>query len=430
MSDRPNVVVITLHDTGRHLGCYGVDTVNSPCLDKLASQGVKLTNYLSTVPICCASRASMMTGRYPQSHGLMDLCFPPFNWRMGDDEPHLCRTLHAAGYHTLLFGLQHEVHNARDLPYDEVPADRGITGRVTCDVVADDLCGFLREKAAHNDKPFFAQVGMFETHSPFDWGGVEPDDSKGVFVPPYIVPTESVKGQLAQFQGMIRKVDAAIGRIVDALDASGVADNTILVITTDHGIEFPRAKWFVYDPGLEIFCIWRWPSGKLQANRDCDALLSNVDFAPTMLELVGVDIPSNMQGHSFATLLDGSSTKPTREEIYALYEKSQSRAVRTERYKLVRNYTVSRTWHHPVDIDQPAKYGVLPPVQLFDLQDDPLEFKNLADSADHAAVRAELSEKLFTWMEHVDDPVLRGPLRTPFFDQAAADYETWRAARH
>jgi len=430
LADRPNVVVITLHDTGRHLGCYGIDTVNSPCLDRLATQSVKLTNYFSTVPICCASRASMMTGRYPQSHGLMDLCFPPFNWRMGDDEPHLCRVLHAAGYHTMLFGLQHEVHNVRDLPYDDHRAERGSGGRSTCDDIADSLCGFFKDEASKQSKPFFAQVGMFETHSPFDFGGAEADSSKGVFVPPYIVPTESVKGQLAQFQGMIRKADAAIGRIVDALDASGVSDNTILVVTTDHGIEFPRAKWFVHDPGIEIFCLWRWPNGKIAGGRECDALLSNVDFAPTMLDLLGVDISDNVQGRSFASLLDGSSTQPTREDIYAMYEKSQSRAVRTERYKLIRNYTVSRTWHHPVDIDQPAKYGVLPPVQLFDLHEDALEFKNLADSADHTAVREELSEKLFTWMESVDDPVLRGPLRTPFFDQAASDYETWRAAKH
>lgn len=430
MADRPNVVVITLHDTGRHLGCYGVSSVNSPSLDRLAAESVKLTNYFSTVPICCASRASMMTGRYPQSHGLMDLCFPPFNWRMGEDEPHLCRTLHAAGYRTLLFGLQHEVHNPRDLPYDEIPADRGVAGRPTCDVVADDLCGFLRDRAPQSDKPFFAQVGMFETHSPFDWGGVDPDESKGVFVPPYLVPTESVKGQLAQFQGMIRKVDAAIGRIVDALDSSGVGDNTILVVTTDHGIEFPRAKWFVYDPGLEIFCICRWPKGNVRGGRDCDALLSNVDFAPTVLELAGIDIPANTQGRAFSGMLNGSSSAPTRDAIYAMYEKSQSRAVRTDQYKLVRNYTVSRTWHHPVDIDQPAKYGVLPPVQLFDLRSDPQEFTNLADSADHVAIRAALNEKLFTWMESVDDPVLQGPLRTPFFDQAAADYETWSATKH
>ena len=102
-----NILQITTHDTGRHIGCYGHPTVHTPAIDSLAADGVMMTNYFAAAPICCASRASMLTGRYPQSHGLLDLSFPPFSWRLGNGEAHLACLL-SSTHHTVLFGIQHE----------------------------------------------------------------------------------------------------------------------------------------------------------------------------------------------------------------------------------------------------------------------------------------------------------------------------------
>ncbi len=416
---RPNILVITTHDTGRHLGCYGVPTVNSPHLDRLATEGVKLTRYFAAAPICCASRATQMTGRYPQSHGLMDLCFPPFSWEMHPTERHLASLLREAGYRTHLFGMQHETAYVERLGFDAVAPNLPMPA---CEVVARQVATFLAT-SARAVRPFYAQVGFFETHSPFDWGGATPDMELGVHVPPYLAASDLVTTQLAQFQGMIRKADSAIGTILQALSAAGLADNTILVYTTDHGIEFPRAKWHLYDPGLEIAAIWRWPAGGIIGGRTCPWLLSNVDFVPTLLELARVPHPTTappIEGISFAGGLVSNAATPTRQCIYAMYEQTENRAIRTERHKLILSFRVSSTWDHSADPTRPADYAVTPNVQLFDLQADPLEFHNLAESPTHREICADLIAQLYRWLEQVNDPLLQGPTRTPFYEHTIA----------
>jgi len=411
---RPSILLITSHDTGRHLGCYGIREVCSPRIDALAADGVRLTNYYAAVPICCASRASMMTGRYPQSHGLMDLFFSPFDWSLHADERHLSHILRDAGYHTRLFGIQHEVGDLSWLGFDVLPAGP----RRPADAVAGEVAAFLRGGAA-GDRPFYAQVGFFETHSPFTWGGAEPDDSRGVFVPPYVAPSEPIRRMARELQGSIRKMDAAIGVIADALNAAGLAENTLLIVTTDHGIEFPRAKWTLYDPGIGIALIARWPGGGVRGGRVCDRLQSNVDFLPTVLELAGLPVPAGVQGRSFAGALAGTRAEPQREEIFALYAKAnQGRCVRTADWKLIRNFDIARYYTKPVDITNPADYWVHPTLELYDLRADPLEFNNRADDPACADVRRDLHGRLRRWLEDVGDPILQGPLRTPFYERS------------
>ena len=213
MATRRNIIQITTHDSGRHFGCYGYDTVHTPNVDALAADGVRLNNYFATVPICSASRATMLTGRYPQSHGQMDL--PCFGWALNDDERHITHILRDAGYRNLLFGLQHEVANVGRLAFDDVRLHRD-----PCDMIAAEAGRFLLDEAAP-EQPFFLQVGFFETHTPFSFGGVEPDDSKGIEVPPYLVDNAASRSAMAGFQGAIRKADSAVGVILEALARSG-----------------------------------------------------------------------------------------------------------------------------------------------------------------------------------------------------------------
>lgn len=424
---KPNILIITTHDSGRHFGCYGRQTVHTPRIDALAESGVQLDAHFAAVPICCASRASMMTGLYPQHHGLLDLCFAPFNWKLHDDVLHLSQHMRTAGYRTHLFGMQHEATDLERLAFDAHHASQAPEGgRATCTDVADSLAAFLKEHGKA-DKPLFAQVGFFETHTPFGFGGVEPDDSLGVDLPAHLDPTDTInQKEVAHLQGALRKVDKAVGVILDALDDAGLTDDTIVVFTTDHGLEVPRAKWHLYDPGIEIACIFRWPGGGLTGGRRVADLTSNVDFTPTILDLAGLDVPDGLDGVSLAARLRSDDAPPPRDAVFGYYQKKDSRCIRTSRYKLIRHFTHAVDNRKPVRFDQVMAVGVAKQVQLYDLLKDPVEFEDVSDDPAYAEVRAELDTRLWRWLEEMDDAILQGPLRTPAYESAIAAYQAWR----
>lgn len=429
MQTAPNIILVTTHDSGRHFGCYGVREVDTPAVDSLAAQGVKMNRYFATVPICCASRASMLTGRYPQSHGLMDLCFSPFDWALRDGERHLSHILRDAGYRTCLFGMQHESKDIARLAFDHV--DSGNPGKKLGSAfeVVDAAARFLRSDDARA-KPFFAQIGFFESHTPFDFGGATPDDSRGVFVPPYVFRDEAAIRTCAALQGAIRQADRAFGQLLNHLRDAGLEENTLVVFTSDHGVELPRAKWFCYDPGIAVPLIMRWPAGGLTGGRCVDALLSNVDLVPTLLELIGQPAEPAMQGMSFAPAARGLLYDAPRDAIYAMFHQRGARAVRTDRYKLIRYFEAATDFSRiPVHLDEVLAKRPIGLIELFDLDQDPNEFQNRAADAALSAVRQDLDAKLWRWMESVDDPLLKGPVRTPSFENASADYQTWRASQ-
>ena len=427
MPNRPNILQITTHDSGRHLGCYGHPTLHTPILDQFAGEGVRLTNYFAAVPICCASRATQLTGLWPQRHGLLDLCFPPFDWRLRDGVLHLSQRLRRAGYRTALCGTQHEVVAAEldRLEFDRILAPR----HLPADGVAAEAAGFLRSQAA-GAQPFYAQIGFFETHTPFDFGGVEPDTSLGVEVPPYLVDDAPAQRAMAGYQGAIRKVDAAVAVMLEALRESGLEEQTLVVFTTDHGIELPRSKWFCYDPGLGISMLVRWPGGGLDGGRDCDLLLSNVDYVPTILELAGLELEPDpdLDGRSFADALRTGSTTPVRDAAFAMYHKTQSRAVRTGRFKLIRHFDAATDFRRvPVRIEDAMMKRGSTLVELYDLDEDPNEFTNVAGQPAYADTQRQLANRLWDWLERVDDPLLHGPIRTPSYEKSIADHARWRA---
>jgi len=425
LASRPNVLIITTHDTGRHFGCYGNPAVHTPVIDSIAKNGVRLSNYFATVPICSASRASMMTGLYPQAHGLMDLCGPAFGWRLRNYSQHLSHLMRSDGYHTCMFGFQHEAHGTEHLGFDEIRA-RDIP---PSDRTAHEVAAFLGEWTKR-DRPFYAQVGFFETHTPFERGGVEPDESNGVYVPPYLVRDEDSVRQMALFQGAVRKVDGAVGIILDALRANGLEQDTLLVFTTDHGIEMPRSKWYLYDPGIAIGLVMQWSGGGITGGIVCDCLLSNVDFLPTVLELAGVPVPDYVQGTSFVSNIRDPAAAAPREAVYGLYHKTSTRYVRTNRYKFIRHFDFPYDFHTlPVSFaDQQMKRGI-PHVELFDFDADPNEFENVSESPEYADVCDQLSDMLWCWLESVEDPILQGPVRSPSYDRAMDDYAAWHSTR-
>ena len=418
----PHVLLITCHDLGRHLGCYGVDSVQTPNLDALATEGVRFARAYCTSPGCSPSRAALATGRYPHSNGVLGLAHHPFDWGLAPGERHVAALLRERGYETHLFGLQHVTVG----PPEQLGFDRAY-GRGTGRDVAGQVEAFLDGIAPA--RPLYLEVNLEEPHRPFDQGGVAPDTARGVRVPPYLPDTPATREDVAGLQGAIREADAAVGRILAALERSGLANATLVTFTTDHGLALPRAKCTLYDPGIETALLLRWPGLGRGAGGVVDGMVSNVDFLPTLLEALGVPPPENLQGRSYLPLLRAGGAG--REAIYA--EKTYHsyydpmRAIRTARHKLIRNFETAFAVEVPGDVQQGgafrsdvARYVATthPEVELYDLEADPLEERNLAGQPAAAALEHELDARLWAWMAETSDPLLAGPVSSPSYRRA------------
>ena len=429
-SRRPNILLIIVHDLGTRLGCYGEGSVHTPALNNLAQEGARFDRHLATACFCSPSRGSIITGKHPHVNGLMGLV--NLDWDLPDSNVTLAHMLGGAGYDTYLFGLQHEVKDAARLGFDHV-SDRSRSNE--CHAVARLVNRFLRSHPK-TAPPFYARVGFFEVHRP--WEKYEPDDPAHMRVPGYLADTPGARQDLAMFNGSIRSMDNAVGHILATLDQSGLRDDTLVVFTTDHGIAFPRAKATLYDPGIKTALLVRWPEA-LPAGRVHTELLSNVDLLPTLLEATGTRVPDDLSGRSFLGLLTGRGYEP-RTEIFA--EKNTSpddvkRCIRTERYKYIRNYDDGPLLQLPTDIEASLTRRDMgdehlaprAPVELYDLDADPLEVENLAGEPGYADVEGDLSERLDRFLRDTHDPILRGPIQRPPGEAAIIERNRERAER-
>ena len=435
--DRPNVLMITCHDLGQHVGCYGVKTVDTRHIDALAARGVRFHNYFAAAPTCSPSRGVMLTGRYPQSNGLMGLTHAPWWWKLNEGERHLAAILTDAGYTTTLIGLQHVTQgDPKELGYQNVRSAK----RVAAETVRAAKTFLKRAKPAGKaGKPFFAKVGFSEVHRV---GGSydhrEPYTAKGVHIPPYLKDTEAIRDDLARFQADIRALDGCVGEILSALSASPVADNTLVIFTSDHGIAYTGAKWSLREAGLRIPLIL-WQSGtKLTGGKVFPQLMGNVDFLPTLLDLVGVKVPPNVEGVSFRGLIEGKTAEGPRKYVFAqrishALRDNTSRSIRGERYKLIRYFQQGRAVLFPTDADPAGvsrhtarpkrRGGARPFAQLFDLEKDPHELHDIAAQPACSRIVKDLSRRLLAWMKQVNDPILKGPIATPYYRRSMRDFE-------
>lgn len=443
MTRSPNIIHISWHDTGRHFACYGVPTVHTPNIDLLAQEGVLFENAFAAATLCSPSRGACLTGRYPQSNGLYYVCHANFGYRFHEGERHLSQMLRERGYYTALHGIQHEVHEANireELPYfneylniDPAPPIWPIP---PCDVVAEGAVGFLAKRAAAN-QPFYLQLGFFETHRGYEFGGCVPDDSLGVHVPPYLKRTDAAVADHAALQGSIRKADDAVGKVLDQLRKSGLSNDTIVVFTPDHGLANPRAKATLYDPGMEIAFIMRWPEGGIEGGKRLRPLISNVDFVPTLFDLLGWNKEPAFQGLSFAGVFRDPELSP-RDAVYAMHHCGQyfgeMRCVRTRTHKLIRNFSQLTQLTVPVDIEaggfpmlqKPCGEILVPPIELYDLTTDPLETVNLAGNPELKDIQAGLESLLWKQMIDCADPILKGAITTPRHQDQLSAYRGWK----
>lgn len=427
-SGKPNILMVTCHDIGQHLGCHGVETVQTPNLDKLASKGVRFDNFYSTSAVCSPGRGSLHTGRYPQSNGLMGLTHAPWWWKLNEGERHTAALLRDLGYHTCLIGFNHVDGDTRRLGYEKTFSVR----RKAPETV--EAAKKVIHDARGSKQPFFAKIGFTEVHRRFTHGT---DTAKGVFIPPWLKDTEDIRNDLAAFQATIKYFDERVGEILDALENSDSAGNTLVIMTSDHGIPYPGAKWSVRKAGIEVPFIVYQPGTVFSGGKAFSEVMSNVDVLPTLLDYLGEKIPANMQGVSFMDLINGQATEPPRKEAYAQYTPDMkrdniSRSVITDRYHLIRYFDQGRAVDYPVDVhpqtfanhEQRCKTkGTRPFFQLFDIKQDPYELDDMGSKKEYNSIVADLSARLLEWMKEVKDPLLQGPLNTPYYQKAMADFQ-------
>lgn len=392
---------MTTHDIGRHLRCYGRKSVVSPNLDALAADGVRFANAFATAPQCSPSRASLATGMYPHSNGVMGLAHRGFDWELA--VPHAAAIFAAGGFESHLFVGQHVTPRPDRLGFAEIHGDATLSEVL----------------ARAGDKRLYIEVNFDETHRPYPPAGKAPADLE---VPPYLPDTPEAREEMTAVQQSITAMDAAVGRFLEELDRAGRARDAFVVFTTDHGLAMPRAKCTLYDPGIEVALIARWPGGGLSGGRVQQEMVSNIDVLPTLLSAAGVPLSEGVQGQE---LTEGRDTIFAEKTFHSYYD--PMRCVRTRRHKFIRNFESSFAVEVPGDIQagpifraDPLRYSRDRPslIELYDLEKDPVEIENLAGRPEVATIQNDLSDRLWHWMRETNDPLLEGPIPSPYYRRA------------
>jgi len=415
---RPNIVFLHTHDTGRFVSPYGAP-VPTPRLQRFAEEGVLFRQAYAAAPTCSPSRAALLTGQAPHSAGMMGLAH--WGHELSDRRQHLAHTLTGAGYHTALVGQQHVTE-----PLDHVSLGYAELLPSTGPRAAELVLGVVDFLGRGHDRPFFLSVGLFETHTMSDGGGTfgYPGTGESYGAPPPGLPsTPETRSDSASFRAAALVADDAYGQILDAIDAAGLRESTLVVITTDHGVALPGMKATLTDAGTGVLLIMRGPGG-FAGGRLCESLVSQIDLFPTFCDLLRIDPPVWLQGRSLLPVVhEGVEVNEVvfSESTYHVSYQPQ-RCVRNRRWSYLRDFS---DWHTPrlANVDDSASKDLwvasgwarreVPNERLHDLVLDPLEQVNLVDDPAYAAVLADLRARLTAWMERTADPLLSGPVPHP-----------------
>lgn len=419
----PNILIIHCHDLGTYTGAYSGNSASTPALDKMAHEGIVLESHFSAAPTCSPSRASMFSGLNPHRHGLMGLQNGGI-WNLDPSIPLIPTILGKNGFETCAFGVWHVNIDPSDFGVDIYDPVELPMSRHSCEVTSDRFIEYLDQR--DETKPFFAAVGFFEPHRDFTDQWENLPDPETVEVPHYLPDIPETRDELRLMYGDISRADAATGRIISELDKRGLSEDTMVIFTVDHGIAMPYAKGTLYDPGIHIAAIFRWP-GKFAADKRIGTLTSNVDLLPTILSCAGLkeQIPPDIDGIDLMPALEGSPYQERNEVFTELtwhdfYE--PMRAIRTQKFKLIRNFEVRDGLQLAGDIQQAPmvphirwqmRAEVRPEYELYDLEEDPREQQNLSEDLEYISIFDELKSRLNEYLVETNDPILNGPVEPP-----------------
>ena len=424
---RPNIVWISNEDMSPRIGAYGDALARTPVLDRLARESIRYTNAFTTAPVCAPSRAAIITGMHQSAIGAQHmrttedrvpelpgpyLAVPPFYVKAFPEY------LRAAGYFT---------SNRRKTDYQ---FGEPFT-------IWDDLDAKAHWRNRRDpDQPFFSVFNIGVTHesqifpsSPARKGKPLVTDPAKVQVPPYYPDTPLVRQELARMYDNIADMDAEVGVILSELEADGLADDTIVFYWSDHGDGIPRAKRSLYDSGLRVPLMIRWPKAlnpPFAPGSVSDELVSFVDLAPTVLAVAGVEIPAHLHGR----VLAGPKAGPAPTVVFAARDRmdieyDMMRSARDGRYLYIRNwephlpYAGHIIYRNQSDIMQEwlrlqaegALTGVpglwmqtrRPAEELYDTRADPHQIRNLAADSAHRATLERMRRAVTDWMTRIGD---------------------------
>lgn len=429
----PNILLITSEDNGPELGCYGNPYARTPELDKLAAEGVRFDRAFVVTASCSESRSALLTGLFPHQNGQIGLA--THHYRQFPDTPNIVRTLKDAGYRTGLIGKLH-INPEDAFPFDyESQKIANTFGDRDVHAVAESAGTFFRA----DDAPFFLMVNYADAHLPFlrqSHGLPEnPLSAEDVRPLPWIgLDTPALREAQANYYNCLARLDTGMGLLLGELEAAGHSKNTLVIYLGDHGAQFPRGKLASYESSLRVPLLLRWP-GHAKAGQVRNELVSSLDIAQTIHAAADIEPPRPLPGRSLLPLVSGADIA-WRDYLATEYHGHYpplyfpQRTIRDDRYKLIVNLLQDRP--NPVaDITsgrekapQPsyvtaavvagapaavrkayATWHDAPPVELYDLAEDPHEWHNRAEDPELAAVKARLMERLEDWQRETADPL-------------------------
>jgi arylsulfatase A-like enzyme len=415
---RPNILWLIAEDMSPHFGCYGETSIETPNIDRLAAGGVLFERAFVTGPICSPSRSALITGMYQTSIGAHHhrSGVGSEKIKLSPDVSLVPRLFQQAGYHTSNGG--------------HYPVMR--KGKTDYNFEYDEDCYDGTDWTARKPgQPFFAQIQLFGgkirdvpkqlAEARAQLGSVTPKDA--LSLPPYYPRTPAILEDWAATLDAVRITDRYVGEILERLRAEGILDKTVVFFITDHGVSHARGKQFLYDEGTHVPFIVSGPAlPKGQRRRD---LVEHIDMAATSLALAGISKPEAMQARNILS----PDYKP-REAVFSARDRADEtvdriRSVRTERWKYIRNFLPLRPYLQPnnykdnkpclVALRAAEAAGLLdnmqrlifaetrPPEELYDLEADPWEVRNLAGDPAQGEILRSLRSELDQWVEQTDD---------------------------
>lgn len=443
-SFRPNILWIVAEDMSDNWSCYGETTIHTPNIDQLAAEGELFENAFVTAPVCSPSRSALITGMYQTTIGAHNHRSQNIKGKAGGNEsyyksfqlpeevPFLPKLFKEAGYYTV-------IGNEPDAAIYEAVSQK--PGKTDYNFEWDHNWYDSHDwQGRQPGQPFFAQIQLrggkyrdIEVENPVDPAKVK--------LPPYYPDDEVLRNDWAQYLNSILHLEQVVKDIMNRLEAENIADSTVIFLFTDHGISHLRGKQFLYEDGIKIPLIVKWPGVTQPETRRKD-LVSHIDIAATTLYMAGIPLPEVIQGQAFY----GEYYQP-RTYIFAARDRCDEtvdliRAIRTERFKYIHNFFPFKPHAQPNQYKnrkiivqhmrklysdgqlkpQTARYfePVRPIEELYDLQNDPFEMHNLARDTDYLDTLQNLQELLFTTIHTTQD---LGFLPEPIAEDLGKKYE-------
>lgn len=438
-TERPNILLIVAEDMSSRVGSFGDVVATTPAIDALAQEGVRFPHTFTAAGVCAPSRAALITGVHPQSMGAQHMrtstlnyeavppleikAFPELLRRVGYATGNTVKTDYQFGKPFTVWDYDDAKPGAKpDLAvWRQLPDDKPFFAMITL------LSTHERQLATATTKPFAPWVeNLLKEVIAFRNQKIKAVTSaKDVIVPPYYPDTQSVRASITQLYDNIHYMDSEVRQVLENLHEDGLANKTIVIWTTDHGDGLPRAKRSVYDSGLQVPMIVRFPDGQGAGGVDQN-LVSFVDLAPTILRLAGANVPDFIQGRNFLS----DEVADRRKYIYASHDRMDNvpdklRAVRDRRYKYIRNYEPETAFYRPLPFRdmfpimqalwKGSDVGGLNRVQssyfsaprateeLYDTTADPYEIRNLAGEPGYAANLEGLRDAMDKWLIRIGD---------------------------